>query len=141
MFEALQRIVQQMSGDTPIHVRCELNGRRRVLSKEVELTFLRVTQEALANALRHSEAHEICVSLTYEDSFVELKVQDDGKGFDSTDWQRYTRFGFGLSGMHQRAQKIGALLKIDSETRKGTTIVLSVQLEPMYKEALPVESI
>jgi ligand-binding sensor domain-containing protein/signal transduction histidine kinase len=140
LFEAIQRIVQQMSGDTSIHVRCELNGRRRVLSKEVELAILRITQEALANALRHSDAREICITLTYEESFVELKVQDDGKGFDSSNWQRYTQFGFGLSGMHQRAQKIGANLTMHSRPKSGTTIVLSVQLEPLFKDVMVAET-
>ncbi|MCI0412953.1 histidine kinase [bacterium] len=140
LFEALQRIVQQMSTDTSIQVRCQLMGRRRVLSKEIELTVLRVAQEAFANALKHSDAKEIYVSLTYEDQLVELKVKDDGKGFDSTDLQSYSRFGFGLSGMQQRAQKIGANLTIHSEDKHGTTIVLSVQLEPMFKDTVPVGS-
>ena len=140
LFEALQKIVQQMSTDTSIQVRWELNGRRRVLSKEIELTVLRVAQEAFANALKHSDAKEICVLLTYEDHSVELKVTDDGKGFDSTDLQSYSRFGFGLSGMQQRAQKIGANLVIESQDKRGTTIVLSVQLEPIYKDTVPVGS-
>jgi signal transduction histidine kinase len=140
LFEALQRIVQQMSVDTSILVRCELTGRRRVLSKEIELTVLRVAQEALANALKHSEARRIDVHLTYDDSFVELRIHDDGKGFDSGDLQRYSRFGFGLSGMQQRAQKISAQLKIDSELKRGATITLAVQLQPVYKDAVAVES-
>lgn len=140
LFEALQRIVQQMSSDTSIHVRCELNGRRRVLSKEIELTVLRVAQEAFANALKHSHAKEIHVSLSYEDHSVELRVTDDGKGFDSTDLQSYSRFGFGLSGMQQRAQKIGANLIIESQDKRGTTILLLVELEPIYKDTVPVGS-
>jgi ligand-binding sensor domain-containing protein/signal transduction histidine kinase len=138
LYEALQRIVQQMSVDTSMMVRCELIGARRVLSKEIELTVLRVAQEALANGLKHSEARLIDVQLSYNRESVELKVQDDGKGFDSQDLQRYSRFGFGLSGMQQRAQKIGALLKIDSELKRGTTITLAVLVQPVYKSAVAI---
>jgi signal transduction histidine kinase/ligand-binding sensor domain-containing protein len=139
LFEALQRIVQQMSVDTSIPVRCELNGRRRVLSKEIELNVLRVAQEALANALKHSDAHRIDVRLTFDDSFVELEVHDDGKGFDSRDLERYSQFGLGLSGMQQRAQKIGAKLSIQSEMKRGSTIILAVQLQSVYKDAVMAE--
>jgi signal transduction histidine kinase len=78
--------------------------------------------------------------LTYEDESVELKVGDDGKGFDSRNLQRYSRFGFGLSGMQQRAQKIGAQLTIESRLKHGTTIRLAVQIQPVYKDAVALET-
>ena len=86
---------------------------------ETGTQMLRVIQEALTNARRHSGARRIVVSLKSEGTDLVVEVSDDGKGF----WQG-TASGVGLSSMRERATAIGGELEIESE--KGTRIRLLV---------------
>lgn len=87
------------------------------------LTLLRILQESLANALRHSEASEIAVTLSADAQRLLIEVRDNGQGFDP---QR-VRLGKGISGMEKRARGIGAELEIDGShgTRVSVTLPLA----------------
>jgi signal transduction histidine kinase/ligand-binding sensor domain-containing protein len=84
---------------------------------EQELYFL--AQEALNNALKHSAANSILVSLAHTSAGFTLKIHDDGRGFDPA---RLPKGGFGLESMRQRAEKLGGKLEIVSSPEQGTTI-------------------
>lgn len=95
------------------------------LSPAVEQCIYRVAQEATANVVHHANAHKLTVQLTFNGE-ISLEVRDDGRGFDP---QRAESAGhFGLSGMRERAQLIGADLSITSQAGKGTTIHLLIKL-------------
>lgn len=81
--------------------------------------MLRVIQEALTNARRHSGARKIVVSLKSEGTDLVVEVSDDGQGFGQG-----TAQGVGLSSMRERATAIGGELEIESES--GTRIRLMV---------------
>jgi two-component system sensor histidine kinase UhpB len=93
------------------------------LPEEVELVVYRVAQEALTNALRHSDGTEVNVSLRRTDHRVTLIVADNGRGLPSV------RRDGGLRGMRERAMLIGAELEISSPTGQGTEIKLTVPIE------------
>ncbi len=78
----------------------------------------RIAQEAVNNALKHSRARAIVVSLKRQRGFVQLKISDDGCGLTKSKSR-----GMGLHVMRHRAGVIGAELKIDSNPGKGTTII------------------
>lgn len=84
--------------------------------------ILRVAQEALANIGRHSRAANVHVALDSDDKRVELKVADDGVGFDPSD----TGSGMGLANMRQRAAQHGGQLLVSSRPGEGTAITLSL---------------
>ncbi len=88
------------------------------------LPLLRIMQESLSNALKHSQASEIAVTLGTDDSSLHIWVSDNGKGFDP---QRMHQ-GKGVSGMEKRARGIGAKLNI--EGGGGTTVRLRLPLAP-----------
>lgn len=101
---------------------------------EVEVTIYRIAQEALSNALRHANASETTLDLTYWPRSILLRVSDNGCGFDADkashlDEQcdlspREPHGGLGMLGMRERAALIGAHLEVHSVLQQGTTIML-----------------
>jgi signal transduction histidine kinase len=91
------------------------------LTHEVKLVFYRVAQEALNNIAKHSGARQVQVHLRCQPGQMSLTIKDDGLGFDLA---AITPDHLGISIMRERANSIGASLKIDSEAGTGTTIEL-----------------
>jgi signal transduction histidine kinase len=83
----------------------------------------RIAQEAIQNAVRHAQANRIIVRLRGEDGGILLEVEDDGVGFDPGAPELRSR-RLGLTSMEERAQRLGADLRIDSERDRGTTVRL-----------------
>jgi signal transduction histidine kinase len=81
----------------------------------------RVVQEALNNCAKHSKAQEIRVIVRHENDGLSVSVQDDGIGFDPAQEK-----GMGLLGMEERVERLGGLLCIESQAKRGT--VLSIHL-------------
>ncbi|MEV4743644.1 GAF domain-containing sensor histidine kinase [Streptomyces sp. NPDC049555] len=97
----------------------------RALPAAQEEALLRVAQEALHNALRHSGAGRVEVALTRLGPGAALRVSDDGCGFDPSAVRRAGRH-LGLVSMRDRAHGVGGRLTVDSEPGKGTTIEMEV---------------
>lgn len=96
-----------------------------------KIVIYRVLQEAVNNALKHSEAEAVQVRLTTEDDRIRLCVEDDGCGFDleAAEINRDTLSGFGLEGMRDRAAMAGGRLSIDSRPGQGTAVCLELPRE------------
>jgi signal transduction histidine kinase len=92
------------------------------LDPRVQAAAFRVAQEALQNALRHSGASEIIVSLARTPRRVVLEVSDDGTGFDPS----IASGGLGLASMRERATAVGGALRVVSAPGTGTRVRLAV---------------
>jgi PAS domain S-box-containing protein len=123
LYSALQQFAQQMFSCTEAQVICNRLGNPYPLEPSVENNVFRTGQEALHNALKHAEASEIKIELVYERSCFTLRIADNGQGFvvDNHATRR-----FGLLGMTERAERMGANLTIQSALNHGTTIILSI---------------
>ncbi|MFD5398245.1 GAF domain-containing sensor histidine kinase [Streptomyces sp. NPDC127097] len=97
----------------------------RALPAAQEEAVLRVAQEALHNALRHSGAKTVEVSLTRDGQGALLRIADDGCGFDPRAVRRAGRH-LGLVSMHDRAGGVGGKLTVESEPGKGTAVEMEV---------------
>jgi signal transduction histidine kinase len=104
----------------------EIEGTVYSLPAEVESNLLRMGQEALTNAIRHANADEIRVQLVYDRDQFCLRVRDNGQGFGVGSISASE--GFGLLGMSERAERIGAQLTIRSQPGQGTEIIVTVNL-------------
>ncbi len=125
---ALHRLVAQLRTaalDTTLYD--EIEGAVYALPAEVESNLLRMGQEALTNAMRHANADEIRVGLVYDRDQVYLRVKDNGQGFGVGSIAASE--GFGLLGMSERAERIGAQLTIRSQPGQGTEIIFTVNRE------------
>jgi PAS domain S-box-containing protein len=121
---ALDRLVAQMRAATDTALIYEIQGTAYPLPAEVENNLLRIGQEALTNAIKYAGASEIRIELVYDDARCSLRVQDNGRGFGVGGLPPIG--GFGLLGMSERAERIGAQLSIKSEPGQGTEIVVIV---------------
>lgn len=109
-------------------IACRLESRDVVDPPERLATALyRVTQEALTNVARHSQASEAVVQLYQQDNMLELRVFDNGQGFDPV--QAATRNTLGLAGMQERAGLAGGVLEIRSAPGTGAEIRLRLPLD------------
>jgi len=125
--DALAQIGRQLTEGSPIGFASRGSGTPRPLPAKVENTLLRVGQEALTNAVRHAGARQLALALDFQETAICLTVSDDGQGQDpATGPQGSPGGGFGLSGMRERANAIGAELHIRSAPNSGTTIELIV---------------
>lgn len=102
------------------------SGFPRELPGNLGVGLLRITREALANALRHSGAHRIAVALWSGEGQVAIDVTDDGRGFDP-DAVEASRFG--LWAMEERARAFGAELEVRSAPGDGTRVSVKVPTE------------
>jgi signal transduction histidine kinase len=87
-----------------------------------------MTEEALRNIERHARATRVSVTISCADAaHMQLQITDDGVGFDTS----LDRPGhFGLIGLREQAQLIGAELQIESTPDRGTTLRLSLRIAP-----------
>ena len=89
----------------------------------------RIVQEALLNAARHAEAGHIQICLDVRPDEFEIRIQDDGKGFDPQAPPLDQRQRFGLSIMRARAARIGGRVRIDASPGRGTQVILTCPRE------------
>jgi signal transduction histidine kinase len=106
---------------------------------QVETACFRIAQEALTNALRHAGAEEIHIELRHDEERFELRVRDDGCGFDLAAAQGRALQGgsLGLIGMNERAMLAGGALRIDARPGAGTTISATFPSPRRLAEAAP----
>ncbi len=124
---ALQMLARESSQGNHLQVDFQQAGQERRLSPETELALYRIAQEALNNVVHHAQAKHAALRIAFEKE-VTLEVTDDGAGFrvpkSPTDFAPGGHFG--LLGMRERADLMGARLEVQSEPGRGTR--LSVRL-------------
>jgi signal transduction histidine kinase len=119
---ALQDYVAEWSRQNGIAVDLKVDGVLSIPSPGDEILF-RVTQEALANVARHSQARNVIVELTNKDKEIILIVEDDGVGFEVGSVEK----GVGLDSMRERLEAIGGQLEISSQRSSGTRIMAKLR--------------
>jgi two-component system sensor histidine kinase UhpB len=96
------------------------------IDQNIALCVFRVAQEALGNAVKHSDAGHIWVELTGGPSSVTLTISDDGKGFDVNG---LPNAGLGLISMRERVESVGGVLEIHATLASGTRLRVTVPLQ------------
>ncbi len=111
-----------------IDVQVSVEGARRRLAPQLELTLFRIAQEAVSNIARHAHARGARITFEFAETFVRVAIADDGQGFDPRAVSRaedQTR-GLGLLGMSERAHLAGGSLQIDSPAGRGTRVTITI---------------
>lgn len=124
-----------------IKINVSVTGDEKELAPPVRLALFRVTQEALTNTVKHSEATQADVELIFQDDFVSVVVTDNGRGFDYNKaiYDSVHR-SWGLFGMRERAALLGGQVRIDSKPGAGTMVAITIPyqrvIEQESKEAI-----
>jgi PAS domain S-box-containing protein len=121
--ESLVNLNRQVNSDCKIRLAVD-GGFPEELPGEVRVELLRVLQEALTNARRHSGASNVEVRLRTEDEVLVAGVIDDGRGFDHAS----TRAGVGLSAMRERVEGLGGKIEVKSPPGEGTKVTVRIPL-------------
>ncbi|WP_442942785.1 protein kinase domain-containing protein [Nostoc sp.] len=122
--DALSCLAAQLDSSIATQIVYEVMGTPYPLSSDLENNLFRIGQEALTNAIKHAKASEIHIELIYEPTQCSLRIKDDGQGFNVEN--QAMQNGFGLLGMAERAERIRAELKIQSDLEQGTEIAVSI---------------
>lgn len=101
------------------------------LSSQLEDNVLRIVQEVLTNCLRYAGASEFSLNAFYAASGMQLILQDNGCGFDLN----ISSDGYGLIGIHERAQLMGGEVQLNTAPGAGTRLELRLPLYPHHSEA------
>ena len=123
---ALNDVAKRLARESGVQVLVQVLGSFRPLPSTIENNLLRIAQEAINNSIKHANAQRIMIELQFDTDGLQLRVRDDGRGFDSTAESRDGHFG--IVGMHERAQEIGSDFKIYSNSTSGTEVIVNVPL-------------
>ncbi len=111
------------------HLDVELRGDSyEALPVDIERQLLRIAQEALSNAVKHSQATAVTLDLGVTNSRVRLSVRDDGRGFDPDEPGIRGR-RLGITSMEERAGELGGELSIESTPGQGTLVVVEAPVD------------
>jgi signal transduction histidine kinase len=109
-------------------------GERKTLSPATKNEICRIAFEILRNAYRHAHAHCIEAEIRYDAHMLRLRIRDDGRGIDPKVLKEGGRAGhWGLRGLRERAERIGARLDFWSEAGAGTEVQLAVPAAVAYE--------
>jgi len=127
---ALSAVHQEFSAEHGVDFRVNVVGQQQPLRPAIQDEVYRIGREALVNAFCHAAARRIELELEYTSSGLTMRVRDDGCGMDPHVLEKGRKGHWGLTGMRERATRIGARLKVSSSAGHGTEIQLSVPYPP-----------
>jgi signal transduction histidine kinase len=120
---ALRVLAREAAARASLRLDLDVQSHLQNLAPEVEQCIYRVAQESLTNVARHADAKSLRVALRFDSGALTLTIADDGRGFDpaAVNVARY-----GLQGLRERAEMVGAVLHVTSSIPGGTLIRLVV---------------
>ena len=125
--------LSEESGDAAAPaIRVNVEGQASRLRPPARDNIVRITSEAVRNAVRHARAHNIQVDIHYSDRVFRVRIRDDGRGIERRRFEEQPAGHFGLPGMRERADLIGGTLDVRSRPGAGTEIDLVVPATKAY---------
>jgi PAS domain S-box-containing protein len=125
---ASRNFCKELQSRTKLEVKYNIARIDQRLAPALELNLFRIMQEAVNNIEKHARAREVRLRIAFHGGSIVLKIQDDGRGFDSKrgkagkgKWR-----GIGLTNMRERAEFLGGTCTVESAPKRGTTITVRV---------------
>ena len=122
---ALRKVLSQTNRDTGLNTHLYIEGTPQPLPDDIQLNLLRISQEAITNTLRHAQAAQIDLTLSFTPTEVQLRIVDDGTGFTPN---LKLDSGFGLIGIRERIARFHGTFELLSSPGIGTTLEASIPL-------------
>jgi signal transduction histidine kinase len=125
--KAVQNILRQFDETTDLFISTDIDSIDGLLQIHQEVNVYRIVQESLNNVLKHAKASAIKISVKKMPASIELVIQDNGIGFDFS--ERYNDFkSMGLKTLKERTRFLNGIMKINSQTNKGTKLEFIIPL-------------
>ena len=135
--QAFSRIPEELSLQQQIDYRVIVEGQPRPLHPVIRDDVYRIGREALVNSFRHAQASSIEVEIEYGAKRLRVNVRDNGFGIDPQVLRSGREGHWGLSGMRERAERIGARLTVWTRPAGGTEIELSIPAALAFESKSP----
>jgi signal transduction histidine kinase len=127
--EAFSNLLSEVRSGGGPGLRIEVQGKPRTLNSEIQEQLFLIGREAVMNALRHSQATKIEIEVQYLRDLVRMFVRDNGRGINPESVQKESDSHWGLRGMHERSENIGARFGIWSGPGAGTEVHVAVPVD------------
>ncbi len=124
LIPCLRHEVESISERSGIKIELELKNFKRRATPQKETIIYRVIQEALTNIIKHSQASQAGVRLSREKKAINLKIWDNGRGFNTENLSNSR--GLGILGMGERLVPVDGKLKLESSPGEGTTLEIRI---------------
>lgn len=121
---ALRWYAGELESHSDLKVSVQVDGEPHPISAPIKTALFRVTQEALVNVVKHADAENASVQLSFENGQVQVVVEDDGQGFDLARVNSGGRKSWGLVGMEERAHLFGGEFRLEAREGRGTRVVV-----------------
>ncbi len=126
--ETLRSILLTVRESAKIKVNGEVEGIDGLLPANGEISIVRIVQEALGNIIKHSEATECGIYINRDNNHIQLDINDNGKGFNSS-LSKNKSSGLGLTGISERVRILAGTFDIDSFAGKGTRLKIRIPVQ------------
>lgn len=126
--EVLRDVAAGLSSRNPAHTHVSVIGEERDLPDFIAGHLLLLAQESMTNAIKHARPENIRIALEFGENSVELRVEDDGIGFEPGNAPGLAEGHLGLQGMRERMKRLGGSVKVESSPGQGTVICARVPL-------------
>jgi signal transduction histidine kinase len=128
--DSIQFELESLKRSGLVEIDFSIAGSEQSLDEQKSIFLFRIFQENMNNILKHAKAKRVTVSLLYSDDEFVMQIADDGVGFDIQAKKNSTlsTAGVGLKSIFNRAKLIGAVLDMQSEVGKGTTVTIRLPL-------------
>ncbi|HKX29895.1 MAG TPA: two-component regulator propeller domain-containing protein [Blastocatellia bacterium] len=125
---AISQLARRKEVETGIPVEFESSGAPLTLTPESEWGVIMIIREALQNAIRHAAPQHLTVRLSFDRRGLQVEIEDDGCGFDTSAVQPASARHYGLIGMRERTEKLGGKFQLKSAPGQGTRVHLKIPL-------------
>lgn len=122
--QSVEKLLEDVKRNTDVEFNFYYNLNNERIPAKIEKELFRITQEAVNNIIKHSQATKASIQLMKYDDQLVLTIEDNGKGFSKNDFQD----SFGLSSMRNRTHAINGIFTLDSNSKNGTSITIEIPL-------------
>jgi signal transduction histidine kinase len=127
LYKSIKQHAKSISATKEIKIKVMENGLDERLENSLELTIFRVIQELITNTIKHAEASELDIHLNQHEDVLNIIVEDNGVGFDSSK-PRNENSGMGLSSIERRIEQLGGTVIVESQPKNGTSVIIDIPL-------------
>lgn len=126
--KTIRNMVDKVAEASSFTVRSRIDNIDGKIPTGEEINLYRIIQEAFNNIIKHSGATAVSIDLVTEDDYLDLRIEDNGTGFDVRYNLDSGQAGFGVHGMQERAKMLSAILNIEPVESGGTRIILIIPI-------------
>jgi len=127
LLKAINEMADKISASNKLVIEVIDHGLENRLENSLELTIFRIIQELITNVIKHANSTEVSVHITNHEDSLNIMVEDNGKGFNPSQITK-TNKGMGISSIDKRIAHLNGTMTIESEIKKGTTIIIDLPL-------------